>query len=120
MPLNIKEGYQLSDIPVLPCGYRMLIRQQVKEDVTAGGIVLGTQKESDRQQKGQTFGEVIALGPECYNKGKIPWCKVGDIVRYRAYTGEIFQDKNNDNGVYWHIMNDEDILGVVPQEYKHD
>lgn len=117
--LSIKEGYSKEDLPVIPCGYRMLIRQQEKENMTAGGIILGTDTEGQRQQKGQSFGEVIAMGAECYNKdGQKPWCEVGDVVRYRAYSGEIFQEEGEENNVWWHLMNDEDILGVVPNGRK--
>lgn len=101
-------------LPLQPVGYRLLIKQTSKSILSSGGIIIATEKEDARQQKGQNYGEVMALGPECYNKNKIPWCKVGDIVRYRAYSGEIFKDKN-DEDVWWHVMNDEDILGVVEE-----
>ena len=104
-------------LPVKPCGYRILVKQKTKSNISAGGIHLGTDKETVRQQKGQCFGVVKALGPEAYDKNKEPWCKEGDTVRYRAYTGELFKDKYDDD-VWWHLMNDEDVLGVVTEGHE--
>lgn len=103
-------------LPIIPVGYRILIKQTSKSTTTSGGIIIATEVEGSRAQKGQTFGQVMAMGPECFNKkNQEPWFKVKDKVRFRAYSGEIFKDKYDEN-VWWHIMNDEDVLGLINDE----
>jgi co-chaperonin GroES (HSP10) len=120
MQISTRKELCPEQLPVKPVGYRILIKQQSKSNLSSGGIVLGSDKEAGRQQKGQCFGEVMELGADSYPSDKFPggpWCKVGDIVRYRAYSGEIFKDENDEN-VWWHLMNDEDILGVVKRGHE--
>lgn len=117
--IKIKEGYEIKDLPLIPCGYRLLIRQELKAARSAEGIYYYGDEESKRQQKGYHFGEVIAMGPEAYDKpNQMPWCDVGDIVRFKPYQGASFQDPNdvNEDGTHWHVMNDIDIIGVIPNK----
>lgn len=111
----IKDGLTANDLPVIPRGYRILIKQVVKEAVSGGGIILGGADESARVQKGVNHGELIAIGPECWDKqkkdGLKPWAEVGEMVQFKAYAGE--QIPSGDDATFYHVMNDEDILGVV-------
>jgi len=118
--LKLADGYTVDDLPIIPVGYRLLIKQLLKSVKSDGGIFLGGVAEENRQQKGYHFGEVVAVGPEAYDKSPTPWCKAGDIVRFKPYQGAEMKDPNDkhEDGTHWHIMNDIDILGVIPNKDK--
>lgn len=96
-----------------PTGYRVLVKLDPVEEKTESGFVLYTQSEKDRQQRGHDIGRVIALGPECWNRKDLSssgrrWCDIGDRVMFPRYAGHAFKD----NDEWYHVMNDDDILGV--------
>ena len=66
-----------------PTGWRMLVLPFRMKEKTEGGLLLGSET-IDRQQVASQCGNVIAMGPDCYNDPKRfsdgPWCKVGDWV----------------------------------------
>lgn len=109
-------------LPLKPSGYRILVKQKKLERKSCGGIILATNDQQAREQKGNTIGEVVAVGPIAWDEerlggGKFPWAKVGDMVMFPRYAG--FQFDNEDDAVHWHVMNDEDILGTIPQEKEN-
>lgn len=104
-------------LPIIPCGYRVLIKQVAIERKSEGGILLYSRAEEKRQQKGEPTGILMAVGPLAWQHERLggePWAKVGDLVRFGRYAGDQF--KQSSDGSHWHIMNDEDILGVIPQK----
>lgn len=107
------------ELPVLPVGYRILVKQEVVEDKTASGIILHTSNELERQQAAHSRGIVMSLGEAAYDNKSSAWCKVGDRVMFPNYAGKKFRKSElqgavaKDGEPYWHLMNDEDILGVV-------
>ena len=58
-------------------------------------------------------GFVLAMGSECYKDQKKfpdgPWCKVGDFVLMRAYSGTRFKI----HGKEFRILNDDSIEATV-------
>ena len=74
----------------MPTGWRMLVLPFRMNEKTKGGVLLGTET-IDRQQVASQCGNVIAMGPDCYNDTKRfndgPWCKVGDWVVFARYAG---------------------------------
>jgi len=106
-------------LPILPVGYRILIKQDLVDEKTNGGIIVASMHELERQQAGHSRGIVMAIGESAYHDKPNPWCKVGDRVMFPNYAGKKFKaselknsfDKNDLQ--YWHIMNDEDVLGVI-------
>ena len=115
---EILDSVNVKDLPVIPVGYRLLIKQEVVEEKSEGGILLGSVDEAKRRQKGQTTGIVIAIGGDCYDKGDEPWVKVGDVVKIRPYGGAMTEStgfyRTNEDSVHYHLLNDEDILGIIP------
>ena len=109
---HIVEGIELKDLPVVPIGYRLLIKQEVVDEVSSGGIVLATHDQTKREQRGHSIGTVVAMGGQCYDRGD--WgVKLGDTVKIRPYGGAMTESngiyRTNDENVHYHLMNDEDI-----------
>jgi len=90
-----------------PCGDRVLVKPNVEEEKTAGGIVL-----PDTAKERPQWGEVIAVGPGKWDedgKHRIPMdVKVGDKVVFAKYGGtEVKVD-----GEEYLILRESDILAV--------
>ena len=90
-----------------PCGDRVLVKPNVEEEKTAGGIVL-----PDTAKERPQWGEVIAVGPGKWDedgKQRIPMdVKAGDKVVFAKYGGtEVKVD-----GEEYLILRESDILAV--------
>ena len=90
-----------------PCGDRVLVKPNVEEEKTAGGIVL-----PDTAKERPQWGEVIAVGAGKWDesgKNRIPMeVKVGDKVVFAKYGGtEVKVD-----GDEYLILRESDILAV--------
>ena len=90
-----------------PCGDRVLVKPNVEEERTAGGIVL-----PDTAKERPQWGEVIAVGAGKWDesgKNRIPMeVKVGDKVVFAKYGGtEVKVD-----GDEYLILRESDTLAV--------
>ncbi len=90
-----------------PCGDRVLVKPNVEEERTAGGILL-----PDTAKERPQWGEVVAVGPGKWDesgKTRVPMdVKVGDKVVFAKYGGtEVKLD-----GVEHLILRESDILAV--------
>lgn len=90
-----------------PCGDRVLVKPNVEEEKTAGGIVL-----PDTAKERPQWGEVVAIGAGKWDesgKNRIPMeVKVGDKVIFAKYGGtEVKVD-----GEEHLILRESDILAV--------
>ena len=102
-----------------PCGYKILVALPEVEETFGGGII-----KADVTRKQEEVATVIAavleLGPDAYkDKEKFPtgpWCKEGDFVIIRAYSGTRFKLY----GKEFRLLNDDSIEGVVsdPRGYS--
>lgn len=95
-----------------PVGYKMLVVKPEIEEKTEGGII-----KADSTLKGESAAAVVGLvlkqGDLCY-KDEVkfptgPWCREGDFVLMRAYSGSRFMV----DGKEFVIVNDDMIEGVV-------
>jgi chaperonin GroES len=104
----------------MPTGWRMLVLPFRMNEKTKGGVLLGTET-IDRQQVASQCGNVIAMGPDCYNDTKRfndgPWCKVGDWVVFARYAGSRIEI----DGGEVRLLNDDEILATVqdPTDILH-
>lgn len=87
---------------------------------TEGGI-LKAAPTLDREATASLVGFVIAMGPDCYkDKSRFPngpWCKEGDFVLMRAYSGTRIKI----HGKEFRLINDDTPEAVVddPRGISH-
>ena len=95
-----------------PAGYKMLVVKPKINKTTDGGIALAD-VTTKREEAGAVVGLVLKQGDLCYKDTEKfptgPWCKVGDFVLLRAYSGSRFSI----DGEEFIIVNDDMIEGTV-------
>lgn len=92
-------------MPFEPCMYRIKVKPDAVEEVTAGGIFLApTTKERD--QAATVVGTVIKVGPSAFSGELV--LKEGDRILYAKYGGLVHKE----NGEEYRFLNDEDLIAV--------
>jgi chaperonin GroES len=95
-----------------PAGYRILIALPDVDETTAGGIYVPDERR-DAEQVATIVGFVMKVGPQAYmDESKFPtgpWCKEGDWVVMRAYSGT----RLSIHGKEFRIINDDSVEAVV-------
>ena len=102
-----------------PSGYKILIAPPDIEEATEGGII---KAEETRyiESVATIVGFVLKTGPDCYKDQKRfpsgPWCKEGDFILMRTYTGTRFKI----HGKEFRLINDDSVEAVVddPRGYE--
>ena len=86
--------------------------EDVPEEKTEGGILKASQTLKD-EEVSNICGYVLKMGPDCYKDDKrFPsgaWCKVGDWVVFRAYSGT----RMKMYGQEFRLINDDTVEAVV-------
>ena len=101
-----------------PQGYKLLIAIPKLEEKTSGGVII-PDKLKGMEQTASIIGLVIALGKAAYNDADKfpdgPYCKKGDFVIFRSYSGTRFKLR----GEEFRLINDDTVEAVVddPREY---
>ena len=106
------EGTKASMLPK-PCGYRMLIAIPKAAETFGETGLLKADVTRQVEEVTTVVGMVVAMGPDCY-KDPVkfpsgPWCKIGDFVIIRAYSGTRISIYSKE----WRLVNDDTIEGVV-------
>lgn len=95
-----------------PVGYKMLVVKPEIDEKSEGGIVYANETRR-KEEQGAVVGLVLKQGPMCYkDETKFPtgpWCKEGDFILLRAYSGSRFSV----DGKEFIIVNDDMIEGTV-------
>jgi co-chaperonin GroES (HSP10) len=95
----------------VPVGYHMLIALPPQGE-KIGNVFIPDDLKA-REHTASIVGNVLAMGPDCYlDTVKFPtgpWCKVGDWILMKSYTGARFKIKEQE----FRIINDDSILSVV-------
>jgi co-chaperonin GroES (HSP10) len=102
-----------------PSGYRLLIAIPEVSEKTEGGVFMpeGLKKA---EETASIIGFVVKAGPEAYgDENKFPngpWCKEGDFVIFRSYSGTRFKVL----GKEFRLINDDTVEAVVedPRGYS--
>ena len=93
---------------IKPLGNRVLVKRSSAQK-TKGGIILPeTAQEKPRQ------GEIVAVGPgKIDEKGQrqAMHVSIGDKILFSSYAGT--EEKKEQDEVVYHIMSEEDILGIL-------
>lgn len=97
-----------------PTGYRLLIAVPLIRDTTAGGIAKPNDM-MERERTGTVIAYVVGVGPDAYSdKTKFPtgpWCKPGDWVLFRNYSGTRFMI----GGFEFRFIHDDAVDGVTSE-----
>lgn len=105
------EGRGATQLPQ-PAGYKMLIALPELEEKTESGIYLPEQVR-EREALATVVGFVLKMGSLAYkDTAKFPegpWCKEGDWVLFRAYSGTRIKI----HGREFRIINDDTVEAVV-------
>jgi len=95
-----------------PSGYKILIAVPKVKEATKGGVLMPDELK-DREGVASILGMVIDLGPDAYADDKKfptgPWCKRGDFVIFRSYSGTRFKVE----GFEFRLINDDTVEAVV-------
>ena len=102
-----------------PKGYKLLISPVQVDEKTEGGVYM---PDSLRDAEGiaSIIGFVVKMGDDAYkDEKKFPngaWCKEGDFVIFRSYSGTRFKIHNEE----FRLINDDTVEAVVddPRGYK--
>ena len=101
-----------------PKGYKLLIAIPKLEEKTQGGVII-PDKLKGLEQTASIVGLVIALGDAAYKDAEKfpdgPYCKEGDFVIFRSYSGTRFKLR----GEEFRLINDDTVEAGVddPREY---
>ena len=95
-----------------PKGYRILIAIPAIDEKTEGGVYMPDQLKS-REETASIIGFVLKVGAEAYvDENRFPngpWCKEGDFVIFRSYSGTRFKV----GGKEFRLINDDTVEAVV-------
>jgi len=109
---------ELEKVPQ-PAGWRLTIFPLKLESKTSGGLHL-TDDTIEQAQVSTNICKVLKVGDLAYkDESKFPtgpWCKKGDFVIFRSYSGTRFKIHNQE----FRIINDDTVEAVVddPRGYK--
>lgn len=96
-----------------PTGWKVLCAIPEVEDKFSGTDLLKPDSVAKVEEYSTTVLWVIELGPDAYKEeGKFPdgpWCKKGDFVLVRAYSGTRFKI----HGREFRLINDDQVEAVV-------
>lgn len=111
----------MNKVNLVPCGHRVIIKpefesQEIQEGALKGFITSVNEDTYSRERMATDMGTVVSIGPNCWKPeglgGGVPWCKIGDRVRYAKHAGKIINDGEEE----YFIINDEDIQCVVIED----
>ena len=95
-----------------PTGPKIVIVTPTIEEKTTGGIIKPT-STLQKEEVASTIGMVVKIGPDAYqDKVRFPsgaWCKVGDFVITRAYSGT----RGKVMGKEFRIVYDDQVDGIA-------
>jgi chaperonin GroES len=102
-----------------PVGYKILIAIPEVSEKTEGGVYMPDNLKTV-EETASIIGFVLKVGSGAYaDQSRFPdgpWCKEGDFVIFRSYSGTRFKIK----GQEFRIINDDTVEGVVddPRGYS--
>lgn len=95
-----------------PKGYRLLIAIPEVSKTTQGGVYIPDERRN-AEETASLVGYVLRVGSEAYaDPARFPtgpWCKAGDFVIFRSYSGTRFKV----NGQEFRLINDDTVEAVV-------
>ena len=96
-----------------PTGYHLLCMVPKVEDTFGDSMIVKSDRVISAEQQTTLVLFVAKIGPDAYKSETRfpsgPWCKVGDFIITRAYSGT----RVLIHGTEWRIINDDSVDGVV-------
>lgn len=97
-----------------PVGYHLLIAlPDVETTCGDAGLIIKPHRTIEQEAVATMIGLVIDMGEQAYQDPKRfptgPWCKKGDYVLFRPYSGTRFRMA----GKEWRLINDDTVEAVV-------
>lgn len=116
----------MSEVPVIPLGYNVLVEIIPVQTKSTGGIILNTTTEEERERKGRDLARIISFGPIAFKGYEGCNCPTdwgvteGDIVELSTrYDGKFTRAfEYSDDFKNYRYVNDQDILGKVVGKFK--
>lgn len=94
---------------IQPVEYRVLIKPDPVETTSAGGIVLTTVTQKEREQQAQVKGTLVAVGGNAFEDwNDAP--KPGDRVIIAKYAGLVTPGADGED---YRLCNDKDVAAVL-------
>jgi co-chaperonin GroES (HSP10) len=110
--------------PVKPLGHYVLIEIIPVQFKSAGGIIMSTEKESERERKGRDLGRIKEFGPTAYKgfagcESSEDWgVSIGDVVELKGRYDGKFSSVVDYSDKYKNLryVSDSDIIGIFSEE----
>ena len=98
----------MNESGIQPVEYKVLIKPEVVEGKTAGGLFLPEQTQ-DKEKMAQVKGVLVAVGGNAFEdwNGKP---EIGDTVYYAKYAGYVIKGSD---GQEYRLANDKDITAII-------
>lgn len=110
----------IEEVPVEPCGWRLLLKPVPIPEKTAGGIIR-PDSTVDNARLATVVCQVVSMGKDAYaEKEKFcsgPHVEPGTYVLIERFAGAKFHYK----GTEYRIMNDDEVIGITtdPDNITH-
>lgn len=105
----------MNDSGIHPQGDRLLIKTLELEMRTASGIYLATITQGEREEMGNTTGEVIEIGEDCTDHPYTKNCKVGDRIVFSKYAGLLYLGKDK---IKYRVINADNVVAILDGDVK--
>lgn len=98
---------------IIPLEYYVLIKLDIVEETTKGGIIL-IQETQERETQAQASGRLVEIGPLAFlydtHNDCIP--RLGDRVCFPKYGG---QERKGKDGAIYRILKDGDLSAILAE-----
>lgn len=100
-----------------PTGYRILIAIPKLDEKFENTSIVRPENFAKREEMASVVGMVLKLGPLAYKDEEKfptgPWCKEGDFIVMRSYSGTRFKIAGNEGEQEFRLINDDTVEAVV-------
>ena len=100
-----------------PRGYKILIAIPKLDEKFQNSKILRADSHKKREETASIVGMVMEIGDLAYkDEDRFPsgaWCKVGDFIIMRAYSGTRFLVQTKEGEQEFRLINDDAVEGVV-------
>lgn len=96
-----------------PLGRAVLVRPDIVEERTAGGIYIPEQSR-EKGQMAEQRATVVEVGEHAWRDEPTPRCKEGDRVLFAKWAG--YQANGPADGQLYRVVNDNDIFMQITKE----